>query len=140
MIEPIEIVAYGTPQPKGSLTAFLVSGRIVMTEGKGKVAQKAYHDWRRTLKQAGVAARGETPLLTGTLTADITFRLHRGLTVVREYPSITPDLDKLVRAVFDAMTGSVWKDDCLVVGLNCRKLYAETEPPGATITIKQVLT
>jgi Holliday junction resolvase RusA-like endonuclease len=40
-------------------------------------------------------------------------------------PAVKPDLDKLVRAVLDALTGVVFRDDCQVAGLSCSKLYAD---------------
>lgn len=34
-----------------------------------------------------------------------------------------PDVDKLGRAVLDALTGIVWRDDCQVIGLQLVKGY-----------------
>jgi Holliday junction resolvase RusA-like endonuclease len=44
-----------------------------------------------------------------------------------------PDLDKLVRAILDSLTGVVWRDDAQVVDIVARKVYAET--PGVDIAI-----
>ena len=54
------------------------------------------------------------------------------------YPTTKPDLDKLNRAVGDALTGIVWKDDSQVVNLESSKLYCgPKDRPGVHITINQ---
>lgn len=40
------------------------------------------------------------------------------------YPAVKPDVDKLTRAVLDALTGVVWVDDAQVVRLYTDKVYA----------------
>lgn len=47
-----------------------------------------------------------------------------------------PDLDKLCRAVLDAMTGVVWVDDALVARLQAIKYYDDT--PGVLIVADRV--
>lgn len=45
-----------------------------------------------------------------------------------------PDIDKLQRAAFDALTeAQVWKDDSLVVDVHARKVYADT--PGMALWV-----
>ena len=44
-----------------------------------------------------------------------------------------PDLDKLIRCVYDALTGVVWKDDSQVVESWERKVYGDE--PGVQIRI-----
>ena len=46
----------------------------------------------------------------------------------------TPDLDKLIRCVKDALTGIVWKDDSQVFHVGASKMYGDQ--PGASIRIK----
>ena len=58
-------------------------------------------------------------------------------TVDRQLPSVSPDLDKLIRAVGDSLTDSgVVTDDSRIVRISARKLYAEGIQPGATILVK----
>lgn len=55
-----------------------------------------------------------------------------------KYPDAAPDLDKLVRAVFDALTDArVWKDDGQVVWVQAAKHYDDSWPsgPGVHITL-----
>lgn len=47
-----------------------------------------------------------------------------------------PDLDKLIRAVGDALTGIAWADDAQVVGIRATKRLAELdEGPGCRIRV-----
>jgi crossover junction endodeoxyribonuclease RusA len=47
-----------------------------------------------------------------------------------------PDIDKLARAVLDALTGILYRDDSEVVRLDVTKRYAApTEAPSVRITI-----
>lgn len=49
-----------------------------------------------------------------------------------------PDVDKLVRAATDALTGIAWRDDAQVVDLFVHKRYcAPGEVPRARITIRE---
>ena len=48
-----------------------------------------------------------------------------------------PDLDKLVRAVCDALTAAgVWIDDSQVATLHARKCYVDFRGPGCDITVQ----
>jgi Holliday junction resolvase RusA-like endonuclease len=65
------------------------------------------------------------PPLDGAVQLDLTFVLVKPKTVKRIYPFVRPDLDKLCRAVLDALTGIAYKDDQQVVTLNANKTYGE---------------
>jgi Holliday junction resolvase RusA-like endonuclease len=52
------------------------------------------------------------------------------------YPTGKPDLDKLERAVLDALTGVVWADDSQVAHLSTSKIYDPT--PGAVVYVTEV--
>lgn len=51
-------------------------------------------------------------------------------------PTKKPDTTKLTRAVEDALTGIIWRDDAQVVDQHCHKVYADEY--GVYVTIKQV--
>jgi Holliday junction resolvase RusA-like endonuclease len=40
-------------------------------------------------------------------------------------PTVPPDLDKLIRAVLDGLTGVAYKDDGQVVRITAVKIYAQ---------------
>lgn len=49
-----------------------------------------------------------------------------------------PDVDKLIRAILDALTGIVWADDKQVFAITARKLYCDGKHRiGAYIDIKE---
>jgi Holliday junction resolvase RusA-like endonuclease len=55
------------------------------------------------------------------------------------YHTKAPDLDKLMRAVFDALTDSgVWTDDCIAAKVVATKLYeGEGNQPGVRIWVAE---
>jgi len=53
------------------------------------------------------------------------------------HPAARPDLDKIARAVLDAVTdaGTVWHDDAQVVVLVARKRWAAGGPPRTSLVV-----
>lgn len=49
------------------------------------------------------------------------------------YPATKPDIDNVVKAVFDGLNGTLWRDDVLVVDCRVRKRYAAT--PGVRVEV-----
>ena len=49
-------------------------------------------------------------------------------------PITKPDMDNVVKGIFDAMNGIVWKDDSQVTDCSVIKRYAET--PRAEVTVE----
>ena len=52
------------------------------------------------------------------------------------YPIVRPDIDKLSRAILDALTKVVYQDDSQVIELHVRKVYGW--PEGVTIKIYEL--
>ena len=53
------------------------------------------------------------------------------------FVSVTPDLDKLIRAVQDGITDAgLWRDDSLVAVIYAQKVYAAL--PGVAVTIQTI--
>lgn len=137
----LQVVAYGTPAPQGSKT--LMRGRMVEANPRVRA-------WRATVTAAAQAALMAAPQWNAEHTAvvlHVTFTLPRPALHYRtgRYAHLlrpdapvrhtrTPDLDKLVRAVGDALTvAGVWVDDSRVVRLVASKAYPTTAalPLGA---------
>lgn len=72
--------------------------------------------------------------LTGSVEVEILFVMPHVKSVKRDKPFVRPDLDKLVRAVFDGMTGPAFADDAQVTKLVAEKVYGNK--PGAIITVR----
>lgn len=83
------------------------------------------------------------PPLTAPLRVFCVFYLERPKTVPkakRPHPILTPDIDNLVKNIFDALTKSgVWEDDCQVVALTAQKKYCEgIETPRIEVIIEEI--
>lgn len=127
--------AEGVPAPQGSKTRT----RYGMFESSKRVKP-----WREIVTQAAVQA-GEDAHLLGPLTPpyrlDVWFHIPKPRSTRATHP-VAPtigDLDKLVRAVGDALTASgLIQDDRFIVRLVTEKAWAAGEKPGATIRIAEV--
>jgi Holliday junction resolvase RusA-like endonuclease len=112
----------GEPAPQGSKTGRVVNGRVVMWESSAKVKP-----WRAavhaTTAQEVQAKRWET--ITEPIELCLSFYLPRPKSVRREFPSVKPDLDKLIRSTCDGLkTGGLYADDALIIAITATKQYA----------------
>lgn len=131
----VRIVAVGKPIPQGSKRIgknARTGGPIVIDDNPNLRA------WRHQVTLCAQAAHRGRPF-DGPVTVDATFRLERPRAARdRQYPTVKPDADKLLRACLDSLSGVTYVDDAQVVGFVVRKLYSEKEPPGVTIVVKEV--
>lgn len=51
-------------------------------------------------------------------------------------PTTKPDADNVVKVIFDAINGVVWRDDSQVVELVLTKVYGST--PGVSVQIEEI--
>lgn len=121
----------GLPAPQGS-KRHVGNGRMI--EASSKVGP-----WREAVGLA-VSRRFEQTddftRFTEPVQVDVVYYLPRGKTIKRIWPSVPPDLDKLDRGLFDALTlAGVWVDDALVIRSTSTKTYADDRGPGALVKI-----
>jgi crossover junction endodeoxyribonuclease RusA len=154
----LHIVVVGTPRPQGSKRPLRNkhTGRIHLVESSQRLP-----DWRADIRSAAekalanrfITGLGITGLWDAPLVVGIQFLLarpknhylpvnsRRDRPFLRDnapkHPAGKPDLDKLIRAVLDALTGLVWRDDSQVVHVEAWKLYHPHE--GADITVSEAL-
>ncbi len=122
----LEFVVAGIPAPQGSKRAFVRGGRVSLVESCARV--KPY---RALVSLAASQARTEAPtrLPVGIAIAFVFVRPKSHYTSKGELragaPSFPgkPDVDKLCRAVLDALTGILYHDDAQVVSLSATKRY-----------------
>jgi Holliday junction resolvase RusA-like endonuclease len=105
---PRSITAHvtGAPAPQGSKSGFVTkSGKVNMVESSKRVKP-----WRKAVHEQMKAAVAEQGWATAqdACSVRITFFLPRGKSVKRDLPTVTPDLDKLVRSI---TTSKVYDDD-----------------------------
>lgn len=133
----------GTPAQQGSKTAVVINGVPRLIEGASTKARKALKTWRDAVAMAARAAasvKGCEPF-TGPMSVDLDFWLALPATdPYRHRHATTPDLDKLIRAVLDALTiSAVISDDSRVCSITATKLYArEGRVPGVDVTIRDL--
>ena len=120
----------GIPRPQGSKKAFNRGGRIVLVE-----ASKGLPLWRQTIIDATSTVNTQHD---GPIRVELEFFLQQPKSVTRKLPSVVPDLDKLIRSVFDALAISkIIKDDALVCEVIASKAYSTA--PGVLIRITDLL-
>jgi Holliday junction resolvase RusA-like endonuclease len=134
----------GVPKPAGSKKAFYnqKTGRAMITDDSGQPGK----DWRSDVKTFAWRHRPES-LLTGPVVMNLTFYFarpkghfgtgrnsHLLKNSAPKHHIIKPDTTKVTRAVEDALTGVIWKDDSQVVDQHIKKRYAET--PGVHVEIR----
>lgn len=134
----------GVPAPQGSKT-HVGSGRLI--ESSRQVGP-----WRDTVRRAAVEAMAGRPPIEGPVYLVQVFALPRPKShygtgrnsgrVKRgapHRPPARPDLDKLARAVGDALTGICYLDDAQVVNLCAAKYYVmpsgRLSVPGVEIRV-----
>lgn len=120
----------GLPVPQGSMRAFVVKGRAMVTHGKGRELGV----WRQAIA-ARARQAGAVPL-DGPLAITLAFRLLRPASRRKRdvHPDRRPDLDKLVRSALDALTGIAFRDDAQIVRVLAEKTYSVSFP-GLTVTL-----
>lgn len=146
----MQITVYGIPAPQGSkrFVGLSKSGRGILAESSKKVKP-----WREAVKWAALEARAlehskdevEGVRFVGPVSVSITFTLPKPKSAPKSrvtYPDRKPDIDKLVRSTFDALTeAGVLEDDARVVELTAAKVFpgegdGSLEVPGAVIVVE----
>ena len=128
----ISFFVEGIPAPQGS-KRHVGYGRLVESSKKLK-------PWRAAVAAAAAsAAHALDQPLDGHLRLIVRFELPAPKrSRFGNRPAGPPDLDKLVRAVDDALTDSgLIVDDARIVTISASKHWA-TDQPGATITIETI--
>lgn len=120
----------GRPIPQGSVNVY--GGRVV------SVKPELRH-WRDSIRAVLLAKHHGEPL-DGPLIVTLAFQLAPPKKPRWPLPAVKPDLDKLVRAAFDALSTTatqrgVITDDARIVSFTAAKTYHGT--PGVMITITQ---
>jgi crossover junction endodeoxyribonuclease RusA len=145
----VSFTVRGVPAPQGSKRALVhrSTGRAVVMESAGP----ALKDWRLDVLtaargvMAGPGVGRDRPPLEGPLLVSVAFTLPRPKSAAksRTHPDRRPDLDKLLRALLDALTGIVFADDAQVVLVEAGKFYPDPVGPGlpfagARVTVRPI--
>lgn len=135
----IEIFIPGNPKPQGSARAFVVPGKGGKPRAAITSANAKTNPWRADVHSAVRDVIGDRILYpTGAVWLYLTFVMPRPKSEPKATRQHTrkPDLDKLVRAAMDALTGIVYTDDSQVHGVHAYKRTAEAgEQPGLRVEL-----
>jgi Holliday junction resolvase RusA-like endonuclease len=148
----VRIVVYGKPEPAGSKKAVQVKGRAQVVDANPKAAK-----WKRKVADHARLVMAGRDLLEGPVRLELYFVLERPKSHVGRRGLLRsgspadhvtkPDALKLARAVEDALTGIVYRDDAQVTDGRQTKRYAliadgllrpEAELPGVIITVEEL--
>lgn len=139
----VDLTVLGVAAPQGS-KRHVGHGRMVESS-------KRVGPWREAIvaeaQRAGVAGL----MLDGALSMTVAILLPRprghygtgrNADAVRpsapRAPAGRPDLDKLLRAISDALTqAAVWRDDSCLCQVSATKLYADSDPPQTRIRLRE---
>jgi Holliday junction resolvase RusA-like endonuclease len=132
----IKFFVPGKPATAGSKRVFLDkrTGKPIVTHDNKQHAQ-----WRNLVRLAAYEEMDGEPLIEGPVKTAVTFVMRRPASVSvakRPYPVVMPDIDKMMRAINDALTGAVFIDDSQVIIQHAMKVYGE--PPGARVQVDEV--
>lgn len=140
----LEFTVPGKPVPQGGMTAFAKGNRAFVTHKK----PKELGDYRARVALAATQAGAE--LTRAPVIVNASFLLPRpkghygtgrNASQLRasapHWPMTKPDIDKLERALLDAITGVVIADDSQVIRSYCDKQYA-LEAPRTVVYIEEL--
>jgi crossover junction endodeoxyribonuclease RusA len=132
-LKRLAISVDGIPQPQGSMRLFKDgAGNAYLTSANSGLGK-----WRAAIVQA-VKDEDDQFNLTGPAHISVDFFLPKPPTVKRLFPSVKPDVDKLLRAVFDALEASgALSSDAIICGVEAKKHYAGASGPGAEILLRE---
>jgi Holliday junction resolvase RusA-like endonuclease len=139
-VSVVEFTVFGKPEPAGSKRAFVVAGKAQVVDANAKAKP-----WKEQVAQvAGEHFSGE--LLDGPLGVRFVFyqprpKGHYGTgrnsswlkPAAPLYPTTRPDALKLARAVEDALSGVLYRDDSQIVDERLMKLYGA--PARCVVTV-----
>jgi crossover junction endodeoxyribonuclease RusA len=122
-------VVLGLPVPQGSMK-HVGGGRIVSKSPKLK-------EWRSKIAQIVRDQVGE-PAHRHPVSVTVIFTFNKPKTVKRDLPTVPPDLDKLQRAIGDALSIDVkyLEDDAQIIEWHAQKLYGT--PAGVIIQVSKI--
>lgn len=142
----ITFTVAGTPAQMGSKKAFIRGGRAIITDDNSNKRRT----WANAVTAAAAEAMGERKPFTGPVLLVVSFAFQRpashfgsGKNATKLKPSAptihaqSPDLDKLIRCVGDALTGVVYRDDRQIAEVRAVRGWTQVQA-GAVITVGEL--
>lgn len=136
MSDSIAFTVYGRPAQMGSKRAFIRGGRAIVTDDNSAKRKQ----WANAVATAAADAMQGNSVLTGPVRLEAVFHFSRpkshfgtgkksselkGSSPCRH--AQTPDLDKLIRCLGDAISGIVFRDDSQVWSLTASREWTTSQ-------------
>jgi Holliday junction resolvase RusA-like endonuclease len=141
----LSFLVQGQATSKGSMSGFALERPDGSVGVRVVDKTKGLHGWTTAIKWSGKLEmrRQRLELFAGPVTLKVLFVFARPKKPKnRDHHVVKPDLDKLLRAVNDALTGIVWVDDNQVVEIAAAKRYVRDDGVGdfvgASITVESL--
>jgi crossover junction endodeoxyribonuclease RusA len=131
----------GMAKPQGSKKAFVVGGRAIIADVSRDMnvwRQRVATEAQRAMEGKDLICRGWPVEVLLDFSMPRTKELDRPKYKDNPKPHTSrPDIDKLARAVLDALTGICFEDDSQVFHLDVTKDYARPgEAPGVNVEVR----
>jgi Holliday junction resolvase RusA-like endonuclease len=140
-LESITFWVLGEAAPEGSTKSYYIAkAKRTVTTHQNEKELRAWRNRVATEAQRVLETQQWTNDCVSAYTVEVRFILTRPSSVPahkRLHPIIKPDIDKLVRAINDALTGILFHDDSQVVAIGCSKDYNDEMRPGAYVTVSR---
>jgi crossover junction endodeoxyribonuclease RusA len=139
----LEFTVFGVAQPKGNMRAILIPGMKfpIVTESNRSVKSWSQLVAEGANRAIGALPPGDRAMLEGAVRLTMAFYLPRPKKYQRRGVPVAhltaPDWDKLSRAVSDALTHVVYRDDKQIVEAVVGKFYAAVgETPRVDVRVE----
>ncbi|MEQ1003922.1 RusA family crossover junction endodeoxyribonuclease [Pseudomonas aeruginosa] len=150
-LRPVMFTVPGEPVGKGRPRAVSRKRRDKVTGVMGSytahITPKRTEDYEEEIGKSGTKAMAGRDLLEGPVLVelDIALSIPQSMSKKRKslalagglYPTKKPDMDNVIKAIYDGLNGVVWKDDVQVVKAVVGKRYGET--PGVRVKVVPLL-
>ena len=136
MSKRIQFIVYGKPAQMGSKKAFVRGGRAIITDDNSEKRKQ----WANAVSSVAAEVMRGRDLISSPVQLRALFYFRRpnshygsgrNATTLKssapELHSQTPDLDKLIRCLGDALTGIVFRDDALIWSMVISRHWTEKQ-------------
>jgi crossover junction endodeoxyribonuclease RusA len=133
----VTFTVYCRAEPQGSKRAFVVPGkggakpRAVVVD-TNKATMRSYRSQVTTeaivaLQESGQSRPFAAKHMPVEIVLEFMFLRPASIPKKRFWPVVKPDIDKLLRATLDALSGTLFADDAQVVNVSMTKVYGPIE-------------
>ncbi len=143
-VDSIDFFVAGEPVPQGSTRSFYIEklNRVVTTHGNRNTErwrQRIAAEAQRCNEDRDATFYCEDRNCGYIVKLNFQFSKPKSMPKKRHLNTKRPDLDKLIRAVLDGITGVLIPDDAQVIGIAASKSYCDgAHQPGLTISVRKM--